>query len=132
MSQTPHLVSVRVDSLSGPALNWATQEAKIQEAISSGDELPIEDIDYHQYLKGPAHNFTEDYSSSALLAARRIASIPNNFPYFKTDYPWVSHRTVNHVEILSDGGTMLEAGLRCFIKSVVGQTINIPEQLVLN
>lgn len=84
---------------------------------------------------GEAASQSRDYLNPAealpILDREKINFVNPTFSYFETEYPWLAIKVGGpaNKEIYGSGQTIIEAGLRCYLQSLVDE-IDVPADLM--
>jgi hypothetical protein len=104
---------MRTADLTGTALDWAVAKCEV------GAEF-IGEID-------DPHFYSTDWAlGGAIIESERIAITGTNFPWWECDNGWYAHIGDRYAH----GTTPLEAAMRCYVASKLGDEIELPQELM--
>jgi hypothetical protein len=109
---------MKTSELEGPALDWAVSKCE-------GVEWEQGDLDAGEY--GPGFMPTTNWSQGGPIIEREVITLIH--PRWDG---WTAHKYDDRIEDESytvDGPTPLIAAMRCYVASVLGDTVDIPEEL---
>jgi hypothetical protein len=109
-------VKAKPSTMSLAALNWAIAQC---EGENKGEVATSQ----HDYLNLAA--------ALAIFEREKISFVNPTFGYFETEYPWLAIISggPGKKEVYGSGETIVEAGLRCYLNSMVHE-IEVPADLM--
>jgi hypothetical protein len=110
--------TVKTNELQGAALDWAV--AKCEGVINGGD------LDIGFVLEGGYTPSTDWAQGGPIIERDNISITSTNFSWWECDNGWYAHIGDRYAH----GPTPLIAAMRCYVASKLGDTIEIPEELL--
>ncbi len=110
-------MKVETGKLKGPSLNWAVATALGRDVYvdEDGDLVARDGID--------ELNWAEEWAEGGPVIEReRLCVEPGEADIWTARQPW-------HGGAIEFGATMLEAAMRCFVASKLGDEVDIPDEL---
>ena len=123
---------VKTSELTGIALNWAV--AKCEGVAVTYDQMNrwYETVDpRHAHIDDPMVYAPTIYWEQAgeIIEREKITTINQSFPYFYTDC-WAGFLSMpDGTEVFEYGSSPLEAAMRCYVASKLGDEVDIPDEL---
>jgi hypothetical protein len=115
-------MNIKTSDLTGNALNWAVAKCE-------GRGFVFGETDYtdgHTYQRGTAQatgpHYSTNWAQGGPIIERNLITI------FRHDEEWFAHSQLSTPEDFH-GDTPLIAAMRCYVASILGDTVNIPEEL---
>jgi hypothetical protein len=112
---------MKASELSGVALNWAVAICK---GYKPKDFCPHDKHfrDEEDVWFSPSDDWAQ---GGAIIERENISITGTNFPWWECDSGWYAHIG----DCYSYGSTPLVAAMRCYVASVLGDEVEIPEEL---
>lgn len=113
---------MKTSELTGPALDWA---------VAKCEGVPVDHPDYSWQIGKFAHQYSTDWSQGGPIIEREEMSL---VPFDAHSTKWEARckstlpKTVKFVE--RRGPTPLIAAMRCYVASKLGDTVDIPDELL--
>ena len=109
---------MKVSELTGAALDWAVAEC--------------EGLDYWHPEIGPAQpEYSTDWAQGGPLIEREEISISREFASGRIEWAaWTPAPIRDDAEAFGYGPTPLIAAMRCYVASVLGDEVEVPEELM--
>jgi hypothetical protein len=113
-------MNIKTSDLTGNALNWAVAKCEsldcyIEDGVVHLKGQPF-DTDWRYWLP------STDWAQGGSIIERNLITI------FRHDEEWFAHSQLSTPEDFH-GDTPLIAAMRCYVASILGDTVNIPEEL---
>lgn len=112
-------MKLKTSDLTGPALDWAVAKAEVQEPVGSFLDGVVAHPDYNKFY--PSTNWLQ---GGPIIERERISiSTEEN--------GWSANICAPRYGLsLGFGPTPLIAAMRCYVASKLGDTVDIPEELL--
>jgi hypothetical protein len=107
---------MKTNELTGAALDWAVAKC---EGVDS--EWLVEDNFFHEHYKGGLR-YSTDWAQGGPIIEREGITLRCGLHGWDAELP--------EFDVLMDGASALEAAMRCYVASKLGDTVDIPEELV--
>ena len=109
---------MKTSELTGAALDWAV--AKCEGCAS--DSPRFFEIFMHQQWQGSGYCYSKDWAKGGPIIEREMIELVPQTPAL-----WDAMYKGQHIP--NDGPTPLVAAMRCYVASVLGNEVQIPEEL---
>ena len=114
---------MKTNELTGAALDWAVAKCEGSDSVAAcyydEDDLPM-CRDEEPYMEWqPSTNWAQ---GGAIIEREMIEIVP------VSDALWDAYKRNQHIP--NDGTTPLEAAMRCYVASKLGEEIEVPEELL--
>lgn len=103
---------MKASNLTGAALDWAVSKAEGLEYFS-------------EFLYTPSKSWEQ---GGAIIERENISITGTNFPWWECDQGWYAHIG----DLYATGDTPLIAAMRCYVASVLGDAVELPEKIAEN
>lgn len=115
-------MKIKTQDLTGPALDWAV--AKCEEYPMGiwfdEDEMPmIRDDEVSEWKP------STDWSQGGPIIEREEIAVRRTYE----DTGWTASKHLAPATFFEEGSTPLVAAMRCYVASMLGDTIDVPEEL---
>lgn len=120
---------MKTSELTGAALDWAVAKCEGIEVIAMKDELAIflDPADDGSLNEMPI-NYSTDWAQGGAIIERECISLAK-----EGDFPWAAWSKApfrDDAEAFGYGKTPLEAAMRCYVASTLGDEVEVPEELM--
>lgn len=121
-------MKIKVSALIGPALDWAVAKCELQRDVEEGRRVHQEVLESHA-----SGEYTPDYSDNwsltgPIIQREEISINRDNEP----NYIWAAWTCAplrDESEAFGYGNTQLIAACRCYVESILGEEVEVPESL---
>jgi hypothetical protein len=117
-------MNIKTSELTGAALDWAVDKAEGRIRPDGGMYAA-----YH----GRVSHWSTDWTQGGSIIERDLISVSREFSSFTKGFEWAAWTPApirDDAESFGYGPTPLIAAMRCYVASKLGDTIDIPEELV--
>ena len=121
------MAKVKTSELIGPALDWAVQEIEYQRMIAKGEHVKQWALDDHRAGAGINPYSTDWLWGGPILERENISVGYQGHLGVPLDSLWYA---TNRADACGFGQKPLPAVLRCFVASKLGDTVEVPDELL--
>jgi hypothetical protein len=116
-------MKIKTSELTGNALDWAVAQCK---GIEYADKYGIDDMGIEFQPYNPSKNW---HLAGPIIEREMITLVSDMFGHFDTSSPYVAHINTGK-DVFGYGDTPLEAAMRCYVASKLGDEIDVPDELL--
>ena len=104
---------------------------KTSELVRDALDWIVAHIEFNgEYRPVALPKYSSDWSQGGPIIEReKITLVSGTFTYFDTSEPYVAH-IYQGKDIFAYGDTPLIAAMRCYVASKLGDTVDVPEELL--
>ena len=121
------MAKVKTSELTGPALDWAVQEIEYQRMVAEGEHVKQWVLDDHRAGASINRYSTDWLWGGPILERENISVGYQGHSGVPLDSLWYA---TNRVDACGFGQNPLTATLRCFVTSKLGDTVEVPDELL--
>lgn len=116
---------MKTAELTGIALDWAVAKCEF-DGCEDWDGT-LSGVDAVSDMQGGTFNPSTDWAlGGAIIERENISITGTNFPWWECDTGWYAHIGDHYAH----GSTPLEAAMRCYVASKLGDEVEVPEELM--
>jgi hypothetical protein len=117
---------INISNATGAPLDWAVA-TDLPAVETPTDTARFLAIFRHQNKRGEGYAYSRAWSHGGpIIEQEQIVLINPTFKdYFCTEYPWLAWKN----DVYGYGDTPLIAAMRCYVASVLGDEVEVPDEL---
>lgn len=127
-------MKTKTQDLTGPALDWAVANCEVLTQGHSDYEpcIPRGNPRYRVGINCDGNGFepwepSADWSQGGPIIEREGIAVRKSFTDERNE--WTSHIWTDNKTVFESGPTPLIAAMRCYVASVMGDEVEVPEEL---
>ena len=121
------MAKIKTNELIGTALDWAVQEIEYQRMVAEGEHVKQWALDDHRAGASINHYSTDWLWGGPILERENISVGYQGHSGVPLDSLWYA---TNRVDACGFGQKPLIAAMRCFCCSKLGDTVEVPDELL--
>lgn len=124
-------MKISTSVLIGRALNWAVAKCEIQQTVDGGGYVNEWVLEQHA-LGAHTPDYDSDWSLTGPIFQREEISVNRDSAIDYTWAAWTPAPLRDESEAFGYGNTQLMAICRCYVQSILGDEVEIPESLTFS